>query len=120
MELGCAGRGGRVSLVMNNYELWVFLSEEHRNHPGGRVQAQVPLVGRFEWRDGKIFRIERNTFRRATTAELSEIEYAAQRDWMSIEFVPYSGIIGGQCGLGTIAEAEYQRRWLYQAKGLEV
>lgn len=108
---------------MNIYQLWQNLTEEYKVHPGCVVRGLVPLLGWFDLRNGEIYRVEPPRPRRvasarpATRDELEQVDWAIHHGAFQIELCPIEGLAGGQGGLRTIAQAEYERRVLYQATG---
>lgn len=92
------------------------------HYPGMTVVGWVAGAGPFDWRNGRLFKTSRG--RRgvaiaepATPAELALIDEAIRRGWFQIEARPHSGVLGGQGGGGTIAQASWATVILHQATG---
>jgi hypothetical protein len=108
---------------MSAYRLWQELTEQHKFDPGRTVQGWVPLLGYFDLRSGQVYRVVASTARRVGTARLATRDELDQIDWamahgaFQIELQPHHGILGGQCGSGTVSEYFNEPSVLYRATG---
>lgn len=106
----------------NIWQHWRDLTKAHKLDTRV-VRGWVPLLGWFDLRDGEIWRVEPWSRRRASTTrpatrdELDQIDWAMAHGAFQIELRPVEGLCGGQGGGGTIHQAEYAPRVLFQATG---
>lgn len=111
-SLGCTKR--------EIYQGWEMAAPRHA---GLRVVVGiVPGLGVFSWKGGQLWRDQRPRGQMATTTlatneELAQIDYAIQTGALQIEARPIYGIVGGQGGQGTSAEAEFSMIVLHRATG---
>lgn len=90
--------------------------------PGYIAVGLLPSVGTFSWHGDELIKHEiagngMAVYRPATRQELDLIDEGIERGWLQIQAQPTHGLIGGQCGGGTISQYECPTIILHQATG---
>jgi predicted GNAT family acetyltransferase len=107
--------GTSTNEVINNWQNAKFSSGEH-------IVGIVPGEGSFDWLYGKLYKLGRSEKgiairEEATPTELNMVEKSIESGTLQIQREPVPGVIKGQGGQGTIAQAELDTVVLHQATG---
>lgn len=109
------------STVPEIYHNWI----NYPTGPGYIVVGFLPTVGTFSWLHGKLIKHEiakngMSVYRNANQQEIDLIDEGLELGWLQIQAQPTHGLIGGQCGGGTISQYECPNIILHQATGRKI